>query len=317
MELNPPSLPEKRPLDVLIPGDYFCDIIFTGLQSFPALGSEIYAHQVNVVPGGGALNCSIALRRLGLSVGWISKLGNDFFSKFIGDLLRSENVDMSLVKLLDSPLQRVTVALSYPADRAFVTYVDPTASVVEQMFEVLDDIEFRHLHFPGLVLEARVPELLNLCHARGISVSMDCQHRPETLAQPHVREILSRVDIFMPNTDEALHITETDNLDRAAAALSEIVPYVVIKRGGYGARSRFQGVDYEAPALPVEVLDTTGAGDVFNAGFLAAYLKGHSPAECLRWANFCGSLSVRGAGGTSTAPTIAQLTQWLAQIAKT
>ncbi|MHB8627073.1 MAG: carbohydrate kinase family protein [Aggregatilineales bacterium] len=313
MELNAARPPDKRQLDVLIPGDYFCDIIFTGLQTFPALGAEIYAHQVNVVPGGGALNSSIALRRLGVNVGWLGRLGNDFFSQFIGDLLRVENVDMSLVKQLDGPLQRVTVALSYPADRAFVTYVDPTDSVVDRVFEVLDHVEFRHLHFPGLVLDGHVAALLDVCCGRGISVSMDCQHRLETLAQPHVREIMSRVSIFMPNTDEALRITETDNLDRAMAALSEIVPYVVIKQGGYGARSRYQGVDYESPALPVEVLDTTGAGDVFNAGFLAAYLKGHDPVECLRWGNFCGSLSVRGVGGTSSAPTLAALTEWLVQ----
>ena len=317
MELNAPRLPGKRQLDVLVPGDYFCDIIFTGIQSFPALGTEIYAHQVNVVPGGGALNTSIALRRLGFNVGWLGKLGSDFFSQYIGDLLRVEDVDRSLVKQLDNPLRRVTVALSYPADRAFVTYVDSTDGVVDRVLEALDAIDLRHLHFPGLVLDSRIPDVIDACHARGISVSMDCQHRLETIAQPHVREILRRVDLFMPNTAEALRITETDELDHAMAALSEIVSYVVIKRGGYGARSRYRGVDYESPALPVEVLDTTGAGDVFNAGFLAAYLNGHEPVECLRWGNFCGSLSVRGAGGTSTAPTLAQLTEWLAQQVKT
>lgn len=312
----PPPTPDKRQLDILIPGDYFCDIIFTGLPAFPALGTEIYAQQVNVVPGGGALNGSIALRRLGVNVGWLGRLGNDFFSQFIDALLRAEGVDMSLVTRIDAPLQRVTVALSYPTDRAFVSYADPTTEMVDRIFEAFDTITFRHLHFPGLVLDVRIPDLLDACHARHITVSMDCQHRLETLALPYVQEVLRRVDIFTPNTAEALYITETETLESAMAILSSIVPYVVVKRGGYGAWSRYQNTDYQSPALPVQVLDTTGAGDVFNAGFLAAFLKGHDPAECLRWGNYCGGLSVQGAGGTSTAPTLAQLTDWLAQDVK-
>src|SRR5690349_14044108 len=110
--------------DIIIPGHYFCDLIFTGLDHFPALGTEIFGRGVAVTTGGGALNTSIALRRLGVNVGWAGMLGNDFFSQYVDNELQKEGLSDALLTRLDSPLSRVTVALSYPDDRAFVTYAD-------------------------------------------------------------------------------------------------------------------------------------------------------------------------------------------------
>jgi len=298
---------EKLDFDVLIPGDYVCDIVFTGLPQFPALSTEIYAEQVNVSPGGGALNSTIALRRLGVNVGWLGKLGTDFFSHFIDHLLVVEKVDMSLVARLSDPLPRVTVALSYPSDRAFVTYEDQLADHVDRVLQALETVNCRHVHFGGLTLDPRILDLLDHCHTHGVRVSMDCQHRNNTLAEPLVRDVISHIDIFMPNALEAVRLTESETLDDALAILGDLAPYVVVKQGAAGARSRVQHVDYHSQAHPVEVLDTTGAGDAFNAGFLAAFLQNLDPEECLRWGNYCGGESVRGMGGTSMAPTYSQL----------
>ncbi len=306
------SAGDSRPFDILIPGDYFCDIVFTGLPRFPSLGVELYADALDVVPGGGALNTSIGLRRLHVEVGWLGRLGSDFFSQFIENLLRAENVDTSLIQRLDEPLRRVTVALSFPQDRAFVTYVDAEPEPVDQVLAVFERVEFRHLHFPGLTIDPRLPALIEACHTRGIRVSMDCQHRDQTLTDPLVRDIICRLDVFMPNASEAMRLTQTEDIDQAVSILSALVPCLVIKQGAAGAWARQHAIDYRRPALPVEVVDTTGAGDAFNAGFLAAYVQGLDPDECLRWGTFCGSQSVRGLGGTRTAPTYEALHAWLA-----
>jgi sugar/nucleoside kinase (ribokinase family) len=296
--------------DILIPGHYFCDLIFTGLSDLPVLGSEIYSRGVSVVAGGGALNTSVALRRLGVKVGWVGVMGNDFFSRFVNSYCRDEGLDTSLVKQLESPLARVTVALSYPADRAFVTYAEVPPDIIGYVRQVVQKVHPRHVHFAGLIIQPELPSLLLSWREQGIRVSMDCQHREETLDSPFVREILSNLDIFMPNAVEAQRLTRTDNLASAINILAHIVPLVVIKNGDQGAIARTRNSEYTAPAIPVTPLDTTGAGDVFNAGFLAAYLRGQDVESCLRWGNFCGGLSTLGYGG-SAAPTLEQLQNWL------
>jgi sugar/nucleoside kinase (ribokinase family) len=301
----------KPHFDILIPGSYYCDIIFTGLPNFPALGTEIYCEDVAIVTGG-TLNSVIALQRLGLKVGWSATIGSDFFSRFALEQIEAEGVDTSLLTRLPGKLRRVTVALSYPNDRAFVTYTDPTPDRSRLALEALDRATFRHLHFTSLFMDEPLLTLLDRCHTEGMRVSMDCQHREITLEDERLRGILSRLDIFMPNAAEALRLTQTSSLAAALDALVALVPFVVIKDGANGAVARRDGLDYAAPALPIpNVVDTTGAGDVFNAGFLAAYLEGRDPAECLRWGNFCGGLSTTAQGGSSNAPTRAQLNDWL------
>lgn len=288
--------------DVLIAGNYFCDVIFTGLPSLPALGEEYYAQQLMVVPGG-ILNTVVALRRLGVRVGWLGALGNDLFSRYIGELAEAEGVDMSLLQRSDESLQRVTVALSYPAERAFVSYVDPSPDTLDMLIERVEALSFSHLHFTGLKVDARMPELLRQCRERGITLSSDCQHRPDTLETPYVREIISALDIFMPNCREAMNLTGTDTLQRAAEILRPLVPTLVIKDGANGAYGWRNGQQFHSPALDLTPVDTTGAGDVFNAGFLTAFLAGEPLPVCLRWGNISGGQSTLGYGGVSTAPT--------------
>lgn len=297
--------------DILIPGNYFCDVVFTGLDALPVLGSEIYARKLDIVPGGGAYNTVVALQRLNVYAGWAGVLGTDVFSQFVAQALIAEGVDMALVKRLDRPLRRITVALSYPTDRAFVTHTDESLSSTDLAIEALEHVQCRHLHFTGLAVDPRMPTLIDSCHARGIQVSMDCQHRHDTLSAPLIREIISRLDLFMPNATEALRLTETSTLNDAIRVLRNLIACGLIKNGGQGAVGWCGEKAFTSAAIEVVVVDTTGAGDVFNAGFLAAYLEGWRFEECLRCGNFCGGMSVQGIGGTSTAPSRNQLDAWL------
>ncbi len=292
--------------DILIPGNYFCDLIFTGFPQFPALGTEIYTEGLTVVPGG-VMNTVIGLHRLGVNVGWAGMIGTDFFSRYILETAQQEGIDTSLLTREDHPLQRVTVSVSYPHDRAFITYVDQTTTAAEIAQNAIHKAQFRHLHFTGLTINPILPEVLATCRERGITVSMDCQHRDEVLDSPGVRETLGQIDFFMPNATEAQRLTGTDSLAEAAAILREIVPHVLIKDGANGVHFWHEDNYFHAPALPFTPIDTTGAGDVFNAGFLRAYLNGDDWLTCLRWGNICGGYSTQGFGGTSTAPSFAQV----------
>jgi sugar/nucleoside kinase (ribokinase family) len=292
--------------DILMAGNYFCDLIFSGLPAFPTLGTEVYTQNLTVVPGG-ILNTVVALRRLGMNVGWIGVLGNDFFSQYIREWIIKEQIDLHLVEQRDEPFQRVTVALSYPTDRAFVTYVDKPPNMIERLIQHANENDIRCLHFNSLVVDERLPEFIKACRQRGILVTMDCQHREETLEIPLVRDILSELDIFMPNAIEAQRLTQTNTLTNAMQILSEIVPMLVIKDGKHGAHALHDGKSYFSAALSLNAIDTTGAGDVFNAGFLSAHLRGYDLETCLKWGNIAGGLSTLGYGGCSTAPTLVEL----------
>jgi len=300
-------------VDVLLTGNYYCDLIFTGMSELPTLGSEIYAKGMELVPGGGAINTMIGLRNLGVTTGWVGVFGTDFASRLISEWLTEQGIDLSLVLQRNEPFRRITVAMSYPQDRAFLTYNDPRVDTIPQLQAAVDRVSPRLIHFPGLSLDARLPTLFADWRARGIQIAMDCQHRPHTINSPLVRETLSQIDIFLPNASEALRLTERTTLEEAACTLRDLVPRLVVKDGANGAWLWDNVGKYHVPAIPITPLDTTGAGDAFNAGYLAAHLAGCDGIGCLRQGNVCGGLSTLGYGGALSAPHRDAVTAALAQ----
>ncbi|PJF41315.1 MAG: sugar kinase, partial [Candidatus Thermofonsia Clade 1 bacterium] len=139
---------------------------------------------------------------------------------------------------------------------------------------------------------------MEACRERGIPVSMDCQYREGiTLQTEGVRAALERLDIFMPNRREARQLTGCEDIHEMLAALAVLVPLVVIKDGANGAYARQSETVYHAPALSLpHIVDTTGSGDVFNAGFLAALMAGKDVPEALQWGNFCGGMATQAYG---------------------
>lgn len=299
--------------DILVPGDYFCDVVFNGVPRMPTLGSEIYTQGLTVTVGG-ALNTVFAMKRLGLKVGWIARLGNDVFSRLTLEAVEREGIDTSLIEWLDRPYQRVTVSLSFPHDRSFISYVDPGHGILTLTAEVMSRVSFRHLHFAGLTTGPQACALIEAAHTHQAEVSMDCQDHPATLADPAVAEALTHVDLFMPNASEAMRLTDTLTVEEAGNRLRQVTHCAVIKDGAQGASLWCRGQHLAVPALDVLPVDTTGAGDVFNAGFLTAWLEGADPLDCLRWGNACGGLSTLGFGGAVSAPTRAQAQEAVARL---
>jgi sugar/nucleoside kinase (ribokinase family) len=153
--------------------------------------------------------------------------------------------------------------------------------------------------------------LFDFIHQHGGKVFTDCQYVTYGLDESGLTDVLRSIDIFAPNLSEASRLTGESDPNRAIEHLAEFCPLVVVKCGAEGAYAQSGTQRWYSPALKVEVVDTTGAGDCFNAGFLAAHLRGEPVEVCLRYGNICGGLSTTQHGGASAAPSLAQLKQYL------
>jgi sugar/nucleoside kinase (ribokinase family) len=214
----------------------------------------------------------------------------------------------------------VTVALSAAHDRALVTFPGAIAAL---RTEDLDDALLAragHLHVASYYLQDALrpdlPDLFARARALGLTVSLDPGFDPSRRWDDDIRALLPLLDVFLPNAMEACAITGTDTPQRALAALLNGRTRIVIKCGSDGSLSHDDdGRTIAVPALAVEAVDSTGAGDSFDAGFLHAWRRGRSTLECLRWGGVCGALSTRGIGGTAAQATAAEVRQWLASFA--
>ncbi len=301
--------------DIILVGDYCYDLIFTDLARLPELGHEINAGSFDHVPGGPFIQ-AVTLTRLGVRVGWAADFGNDLFSQTVIAAARDEGVDDALFQHHPRPYRRVTAAASLPRDRAFLSYAgdpepEPSAALI-----ALQTHEAHALMIPGLLCGLRFDPWRELARARGMKIVMGCHSMSETLDDPPVRCAIERADVFLPNSPEAQHLTETRTTLDALRVLRELCPLVVIKDGPDGAHAmeRGNGRYHHQPAIPVSVVDTTGAGDAFDAGFVAAWLDRKPIDECLRWGNICGGLSTTARGGATAVPTRAQVRAWLARL---
>jgi sugar/nucleoside kinase (ribokinase family) len=301
--------------DVLLLGDYFYDLIYSGLPEFPSLGRECYSSDITST-GGALFITATALRRLGVDVGWVCNFGTDEYSKFVRGLAVDEGIDMAWARSLNVPFRRITSSLPFDGERAFVTYVDPDPEdFYDYWMEAIDTASYRHVHIGGLIPAQYMLPLFKRARERGATISMDCQDTPEFRSNFDWEKMLATVDIFMPNAREARTITNLEDVEAALRQLKQWVGTVVVKDGERGAWVAADGQIVLVPGIKAgKVVDTTGAGDCFNAGFLYGYLiEKASCAVSARYGNICGGFSVTGVGGATTAPTLEVAREWLAK----
>lgn len=301
------------PYDVLLIGDYFYDLIYTGLPEFPSLGRETYSTDIKST-GGAMFITAAALRRLGTRVGWAGTFGTDEYSRFVRELSQQEDIDLALTRTLDHPYRQITTAMPLHGERAFVTFADPEPpDRYEYWQHIIETAPYRHLHLGGLMPPQKIEPLMRIARNRGATISMDCQDVPHLIASCDWACLLGLIDIFMPNAREAKMVTKLLDLQDALRQLMEWVDLVVVKDGANGAWIGQNGTLIQVPSIDAgSVIDTTGAGDCFNAGFLYGYIVERQPLEiCGRYGNICGGMSVTGIGGATHAPTHAQLMEWM------
>lgn len=294
-------------LDVFLSGTVFIDMIFTGLPGLPAPGTELFTGGLGSAPGGVA-NLAVAMSRLGLRVGLAAAFGDDMFGAYLWrTIAEQEGVDLAPSRRLPRWPTPVTVSLSYDADRSMITYGEPLPFPPEKLVTAVPESKTCFVD-----LDHGPPEWATELRATGATVFADVGWDATGVWSPATLDSLALVDVFLPNAVEAMAYTRTDSPERALAALAERVPVCVVKAGDRGAIAidSLTGEEASAPALPVEALDPTGAGDVFAAGFVFGSLAGWPLDDRLKFANLCAGLSVRHYSGSLGSPCWGEIAAW-------
>ncbi|MFG2001974.1 carbohydrate kinase family protein [Spirillospora sp. NPDC048911] len=291
--------PDAGGLDVFLTGQVFMDMIFTGLPGLPPPGTELVTDGLGSAPGGIA-NIAVAMSRLGLRTGLAAAFGDDMFGAYLWRTLsEQEDVDLSWSRKVNGWSTPVTVSLAYAADRSMVTYTKPLPMPADAL---VGDLPAAATCF--IDIDRAVPGWALAMREEGALVFADLGWDPTETWSTDVLDRLEHVDVFLPNAVEAMAYTRARTPEAALEALAARVPVVVVKQGSRGAIAidSTTGERAAAPALPVEALDPTGAGDVFAAGFVFGTLAGWPLGQRLSFANLCAGLSVRHYSGSLGAP---------------
>ena len=286
-------------IDLLTAGEAFQDLIFVGLPRLPKPGEELRTRRFAATIGGGAVITATASARLGLRTGIVSALSRDAALS-----LRRDRVRVVNVKRPAEP-HAVSVSLSTARDRSFVTFNGVNDRLEARLPAAIARHRARHVHLAFAPRHcARWIRLVRRLRARGVTTSWDFGWNPPLRAAAGFEALLGSADfVFVNEAEAALYARER----RGAAAIAfwrRSTRNTIIKLGPRGSRWITGGArDVSAAAPRVRVVDTTGAGDAFNGGFLFAWLAGRTPAECLRVGNFVGAPSTRAPGGVLALPT--------------
>jgi sugar/nucleoside kinase (ribokinase family) len=289
--------------DVCVVGEINPDLILYGLPKDLQPERESLIQGFRLTLGSSSAIFAHNLSVLGSRVGMVSKIGPDSLGKMALDWLSSSGVDVMHVRQgADATATGLTVILAHANERFILTY---PGTMFELRYEDLDlDYVFsaRHLHISSYFLQKALrPKIAGLfCEARrkGLTTSLDTNDDPEDLWGDDVREVLRHVDIFLPNEREAKRIARTHDLGRAISDLGELVGIVVVKLASLGAVARKGAAEWRCGGVHVNAVDTVGAGDSFDAGFIHRYLQGANVEECLKYANLAGAYSTTRNGGT-------------------
>jgi sugar/nucleoside kinase (ribokinase family) len=294
-------------MDLFVSGTVFLDIVFTGLNRLPAPGEEAWAPGMGSSPGGIA-NLVVAASRLGLHTGLGAAFSTDVYGEFCRRVLADEeHVDLAPSRSFDDWHSPVTVSLAYDRDRSMITHGHPMPVNGDGLVGELPRSRAAFVSVaPGQ------PGWVRRAAAAGTTIFAGVGWDDSAVWSTGDLELLQHCHYFLANATEAMHYTQRATPREALERLAERVPFAVVTCGADGALALDAGTGevFSAPAVPVEALDPTGAGDVFTAGFITATLWNLPPAQRLAFANLVAALSVRHFGGSLSAPGWADIAEW-------
>ncbi len=296
-----------RHFDVVVAGEINPDLILSG-DVEPAFGQvEKLVDSATMTSGSSAVIFACGLARLGLKVALIGVCGDDVFGRFMLDEMQKRHVDVSNVIVRDDGQTGLSVILNRGSDRAILTHTGLIAAL--QAKDIPDSLlrQARHLHvasyFLQTALQPDLPALFRKARALGLSTSLDINYDPSE-AWAGFDELLLSTNVLFLNEKEALSLSGESNVDLAISSIGAKVDALAVKLGPDGAVGMRSGHKVSAPSIPVNVVDTVGAGDSFDAGYIYGYICDWELEKTLNFACVCGALSTQRVGGTEGQPML-------------
>lgn len=305
----------QKKWDVYVYGDVNIDLVVPGVENLPEPGSEVDVPVMETFVGGGAALFTLGLAKLGLTPVFQGSIGRDMYGEYIRNLFRELGVDDSL--LLDSDTKKTGISISFTTekDRCFLTYRGTNEGLSLKHMDLGQLPGAKHVHvtgYEGATNHAEYLDILTKIHEMGdVTVSFDVGWDMTGVWYEGIFDLLPMIDVLFMNETECQHYTRCEDIETGARKLAEKAGMAVIKLGKTGAMAIKDGEKYYAPAYKVQAVDTTGAGDSFNAGFIYGFLQGLPMEECLKCGNGCGALSVTKLGGNTGFPFRAELEKWI------
>lgn len=294
---------DDKPFDVLTFGDLCVDLIMTGEDVTPQFGQvEKIVENYTLEMGGSCSIFACQAARLGLRTAILGRVGPDSFGQLILDRLNEAGVDTRYITVDPALKTGLGIALCPPGDRAILTFMGSINALTPA--DVTDAIlrSARHLHHGSHYLHTgllpAMPHIFRRAKDQGLSISLDTNWDPAETWNGGLPELLTRTDLFFPNEQEARFISRQQHLDAAARAfIVQGVRVVAIKAGAKGATVYAGDLRLHRPVTPVSGGDSIGAGDSFDAGFLAGWLRGLPLERCLEIGMACGRSVASQIGG--------------------
>lgn len=295
---------DKR-FQVAIAGEINLDLILYGLPTDMPLERELLASRFEVTLGSSSAILAHNLAVLGTSVSFTTRIGADELGQIALQRLSEASVDLSrTVRASNDTATGVTIILHHGAQRHMFTYPGTMAEMTVADLDLAYLCQSRHFHLSSLFLQTGLRpgagDLMRQLKQAGLTTSLDTNDDPDDQWAGLFEDILPHVDVLLPNESEACRMTGASSVEEAIERLAAIVPVVAIKCGPRGALVRYAGTTHHAEPLLVEPIDTIGAGDSFNAGFLHTWLQGLSPEVAARAGNITGAFSTLRSGGTES-----------------
>lgn len=276
----------------------------------PRPGETLFGSAFRTVPGGKGLNQAVAAARAGAEVAFVGAVGRDVHGAELRRMLEAERIDASALQVVDAPTGTAHIAVVDGGENSIVVVSGANAeltSLTEAARAAID-------HASALVMQFELPQSVLLEAARAARARGARTVLTPAPAQQPEPGLLELVDVLVPNADEARHLADEPDVERAAAALSRRCGTVVVTLGAAGALvAQYGRLAARIDAVPADAVDTTGAGDTFVGVLVARLTAGDRLEAALGWAATAASISVTRPGATTSMPTRAEIEAALAR----